>query len=632
MKSRQRKRLPRRPLSYRPKFDHLEDRLQPGSVLTTSLGWSMLGSWFDPLMSNATIPEMTAVSEPSSSFSGLGGVTSPAMPLSFIQEASPTSVSSGTSEAAPVNNSGAVNPAGNDAFWLQAAATQQHFTSSPETLAVAAAASIGTQSVQSAKPTQTSGNVTGGTVTPVPGLQIPGAQSVLHSSPIVSTPLGASTITATSVQSISHTGAGNYIVTPVKPLVGGGGKAAVFSTYSGDVPGGTSTTLSAIDASDDGTVYAAGVQAGAGYIVSYNNAGVLVNAVVVTNGAGDTLQLNGIQVEDFGGANANVYVVANDLTTNGAVILELDAPTLSIIVNEVDLVPPAGGSVTLNGIDLQEQGSQTVSVVVTGSTNDPANPPASVLVAKFNPALATPPIYAVNVTFGMPPVASSGNAIEVDSAGNVYIAGTLNDVPGDNVPLYLSLDNVPAVRWAFTFANPAAGPNGAGTGIEIDNDDPQGAVYVTGTLNNVPGPMGGSIETLLAKGPAATFVPLVYGFRWFIPGGIFSSNGIESNAAGNAFTVGQASDPVGTGPVKDGHITEFGPAGNTIVDFETPGSQNPMSMNPTTGLALEYNHQTQAVCATGWTQAPDFAPLVAAAQPALAGPQDGFVVCGTLPY
>jgi hypothetical protein len=418
---------------------------------------------------------------------------------------------------------------------------------------------------------------------------------------------------------------------------------------------GTITEGRAIDSTDDGHLYVAGIQrdavsgASKGFINTYDATGVAGVSMTFTGPMGEALEVNGIQVEDSGPANANVYVVGDMVDNTGApngkgFILEFDATTLAA-VNAVTLTPPAGGKFKLNGIDLQEgSGGATAAVVVTGSRDDPANPPTQQLLAKYSPALVQTYAIAFNLSIdGVTPLGAPGNAIEVDSTGNIYVAlqlqGVVCSAPcvGGNVPAYEKIDsaNPPNLVWGVFFFNTTAGNLGSGTGIEIANDAAGDKLYVTGNLND-----GTATDLLIARGPAATFPtsPLDYGFSYPPnPGGFITANGVENDvagAAGHAFVVGTFNNPA-VAAANFAHVTEFDATGMIVAaSASVLGTASPTATTNTAGLAIEYNHQTQVVSTTGWTEAPDFNAMPSGTVPSntFAGPRDGWVTSGTLAY
>ena len=148
----------------------------------------------------------------------------------------------------------------------------------------------------------------------------------------------------------------------------------------------------------------------------------------------------------------------------------------------------------------------------------------------------------------------SGQSVEVDSFGNVYITGAfagtvdfdpgpgvenLTSTPGGNVDVFVSkLDASGNYVWARNFAGPSAGANS----VEVDSF---GNVYTTGSFSDTadfdPGP---GVENLTAIRYGDVFVSKLDAsgnYVWAKSfGGFWSDDGAELklDASGNIYTVG----------------------------------------------------------------------------------------------
>jgi hypothetical protein len=396
-------------------------------------------------------------------------------------------------------------------------------------------------------------------------------------------------------------------------VVGKGGAqtpaVTVWSTFSGG-PGFNS--LYSTDATDAGVSYSAGAFGGSG------GARDIMVTVVQPGGAGfirplangDTLGGTAIQVDDNATqGRGNVYVASYDYTLGGSFVEDFD---LNFNWRGGSFLP----GVFIYGLDLGET-SSTAGVYAVGSVLQ-ADGVYDTYFAKFNTLANT--VLQSNYVFwtdGTNHLYSRGAGVEVDSAGNLYYASTYYDAAGNPTAAYLRINAAfTAIDWVYT---PSAG-NSLGTGIEVlrDNVETDGSVYVIGNVIDTASGGPYHSDSLIAKVNAFTGAEVwnyTYGY-WGI--GDYQQFGLETDDAGNAYTVGLA---YLNGSGEFGHLTKFDPGGG-LTNFVTYGSANHSDFSA--GYAVEYNDRTQDVFVAGYTDAADFSPILNAFQPTFGGIGDGF--------
>jgi hypothetical protein len=125
---------------------------------------------------------------------------------------------------------------------------------------------------------------------------------------------------------------------------------------------------------------------------------------------------------------------------------------------------------------------------------------------------------------------------------------------------------------------------------------------------------------------------LNWSVQWSIAGGDFSGNSIAVDSAGNSYVAGAINNPPSPLDI-NGILVEFGPTGDTVVQAQFFGNSG---SNPTpdrgTGVALGSTDPNADVYVAGWTESPDFAPIVNACQPHLAGTRNGWIAKMTQPF
>jgi hypothetical protein len=391
----------------------------------------------------------------------------------------------------------------------------------------------------------------------------------------------------------------------------GGGQTpavTVWSTFSGG-PGFDS--LISTDATDAGVSYSAGAVTVAGVqdimvtVIQPGGAGVIVPLANT-----DTLFGTAIQVDDNAVERGNVYVASYDYTLGGSFVEDFD---LSFNLQGWSFLP----GVFIRGLDLGET-PQTAGVYAVGSVLQ-ADGVSDTYFAKFNTLANT--VLQSNYVFwtgGGSHLNSFGTGVEVDSAGNLYYASTVYDAGFNPSAAYLRI-NAPftAIDWVYT---PSPG-NSFGTGIEVlrDNGGQDGSVYVVGNVIDTASGGPYQSDSLIAKVNAFTGAQVwnvTYGY-W--GGGDYLQFGLETDDAGNAYTVGFA---YVNGYGEFGHLTKFDMNGG-LTNFVTYGSASFSRFSA--GYAVEYNSQAQDVFVAGYTEAADFSPILNAFQPAYGGSGDGFV-------
>jgi hypothetical protein len=404
----------------------------------------------------------------------------------------------------------------------------------------------------------------------------------------------------------------------------------LYSTYLG---GGSVTCARAVDATVAGDAYVAGVTQDPIQGVSDIYVALIPNANPrnVTEGAlslgGDNVEGVGIGLQDTGGHDTAVYVAGNDLDTGNGLVVRLSSD-LTSISDEV-MLP----GVHLNGLSF---GVGTNGVYVTGCMLNQGTGVNDILVAKLDPTnlMNLPPTgretytKVIPLTDGGAPVNNSGNAVEVDAAGNAYVAATFGNADGtDNRPLFLRLNPTgTAVDYMFAFQNPVPGLSGGMFGLEVQNDDPNGALFLTGSLENGHAHPDHN-DMLLARVRAATGQIDQgmgdYAFRYIEENGNgdLSGRGIEVDEAGNAYVVGSIND--GTNPADiDGYLLKVGPTGDRVLDFNDLGGSG-VDRALAVELARDISNQG-GFWVVGWTESSDFQPILNAYQPNLGAQRNGF--------
>jgi len=234
----------------------------------------------------------------------------------------------------------------------------------------------------------------------------------------------------------------------------------------------------------------------------------------------------------------------------------------------------------------------------------------------------------------------AGNAIALDTSGNIYITGTTAsvDFPSSN-PM------VNPYRAVFvTKLNPSGSviytTTLSGTGDSYGQAiavDPSGNAYIAGYTEapdfpTTPGAWqaisGGSIDAFIAKlDPNGNVVYATYAGG---PGNDYGT-GIAVDHSGNAYVSGYtasmnfpttvgAAQPVNHGGAYDAFVLKLNAAGNTAV-YSTllGGSGTDMAQS----IVL---YATGNVCVAGYTSSTDL-PVVAALQPSYGGEGDALIAC-----
>jgi len=233
----------------------------------------------------------------------------------------------------------------------------------------------------------------------------------------------------------------------------------------------------------------------------------------------------------------------------------------------------------------------------TESTNFPTTPSAFQVVAPGSPAsLTLRNAFVTKFTIGGSAFVYSsylgggghdtGRAIDMDSAGNAYVAGdtsstdfpTMNALQprlsGLNDAFVTRLDTSGSVLIYSTYLGGSAGD--AALGIDIDAD---GRAYVVGSTASANFPVARPVQRRLAGGTDAflakiesTGMPLIYS-TYFGGSGDDRGGGIAADAEGNAFVVGTTASmdfPVANpiqasyGGSDDAFVAEICAAGRSI--------------------------------------------------------------------
>jgi hypothetical protein len=267
----------------------------------------------------------------------------------------------------------------------------------------------------------------------------------------------------------------------------------------------------------------------------------------------------------------------------------------------------------------------TDPIFVTSSFIDPMTNQPNLFVASVASDLSSV-LHSATVTFTAGK--SAGHAISVDAANNMYIGGQLALSPTENGALFLRVNaDFMTVAYAFTWNNVVPGSAGAVNGVFVTGTN----FYMTGALNNA-NPTHDHKDLILAKIDTNT-ANVIYGFRWFVQNGDYGGYGESVDAMGNAFCATSINGPPMGGVADiDGDLTEFSPAGNTIVSDQPFGNTG---MNPTLDRDIAVSTVDPIfgqISTAGYTRSPDFDPIQNAAQSTFSGTQDAFVARLTAPF
>jgi hypothetical protein len=235
------------------------------------------------------------------------------------------------------------------------------------------------------------------------------------------------------------------------------------------------------------------------------------------------------------------------------------------------------------------------------------------------------------VTVSFPGSNSIGKAIGTDADGNVYVGGTIALSSTENAALFYRLNaDFASVPYAFYWPNVNPGSAGAINGVVVAGD----AFYMTGAVNDAKTPSTPDHKDLvLAKVDTATGgTGSGYAYYWTVPGGDFGGYDLTVDGAGDAFVPTSVNGPPSAGVVDiDGALVEFSPTGDTIVGSQRFGNLSPTSATVDRALAVSGIDASGTIATAGYTESPDFDPLINANQPVYGGGGDGFVASLTLP-
>lgn len=151
---------------------------------------------------------------------------------------------------------------------------------------------------------------------------------------------------------------------------------------------------------------------------------------------------------------------------------------------------------------------------------------SGVLVGRF--ALDGSAVFAIALTISGSPL--EGNGITTDPEGNSYVIGTRNEQGEDKEVLYFSLDGAAQLRYAYNLLHAGAD---AGLGITLHSTPVDMRILITGTFANETTGTDGFIGGAPAINGVLDDLVLITSDV-----GPVASNGIVTDAAGNAVITG----------------------------------------------------------------------------------------------
>jgi hypothetical protein len=301
----------------------------------------------------------------------------------------------------------------------------------------------------------------------------------------------------------------------------------------------------------------------------------------------------------------------------------------------------AGGEVRLNEPVVYQE-TDGVRHEVAGGYVPSGNQEVGFRIADYDTArpLVIDPVLSYSTYLGND-TDNGGNAIAIDSSGNVYLTGTISPALG-NEHVFVAKFNSSGALSYFTHY----GGNGGDFGGDIAVDS-SGNAYVTGTTTSTDFPTANPFQPAFGGGSTDAFVTKFNssGSAMFYStylGGTSSDfdGGIVVDSSGNAYVMGSTSSinfptanpfdatyggglcggfPLPSYPCSDAFVTKFNPSGSALVYSTYLGGSN--DDVGTGGIAVDPSGN---VYMTGYTKSTNF-PTANPLQPAYAGSTDAFV-------
>jgi len=591
--------------SFRPHVELLENRLQPGSMMTSGLGVPAVGAALTDLDSLDNTADLALTSHQRSLSDD--SLSSGKMAVTLSQAPS----------TAP--HSAAIHPASTS---TPAGSTQAN---SLNQLPVANQQQAASAVARTATQAHTSASFSQAPVT-APGSANVHTQSLTQSRSDNSVTTVAATAQAVAIASVQHapvslTASDLKVVNSGQVHHGAGLQADIYVSYAPALDQGGPNEGHAIGVSSDSVSYATGQTVDVNgqqdvYIESTSQAGA-ANTIVLASASGNNLSGTSIVVTGDS-VSGSLYVVGTSVDPTGATA---NSVFILNVTNDLTTVVAAAGltgingNISANGVALDNSGN----VLVTGQGAN-ASGGNDLYLIQLDPGLAGI-LGGVSFTFTLGD--SSGHAVVADAEGNFEVGGVLtNSGTGENLGLFMQIDSLfSSAPWALAWNNPtpAAGPvGGAVNGVTISQTAAGEYLYMTGTLNGNSGGLDNN-DMILAKVPTATGQPAgdpnAYAWNWGYHGtptdtGDLGGTGIAVDSQGLAYTSASGS---GDTTDYDGFMAQFDPSGSMLIGFIDYGNQTAgtTTTDRALGIAIDSSANPSAYL-TGWTESDV--------------PNDGFVI------
>jgi hypothetical protein len=490
-----------RPRAYSPRFETLENRWQPGSLLTKGLDLAVLGAALDPNALEAADQAGASSLHDALNFD-LGSFGPRHADAGGTIAVAPYQVTHQGTEATSSLTLGSKGSSDLGFLNQGLAAASAHAHPGSHQRGAGAVSASGTGGVQSAGQAQ-QGTQSGLTATPTP------IQPSAAVTPQVVTPVSAQ---PANVQVVALPGQSNGSHPPITAL-----SASFFAgtDANGNPLPGEATLYHVVQTPDDSTVYAVGwlTDPNTGNLdltvaEMTSNLQTLIGAVVLPSPNGGNSKGFGIDLDSSG--NVLVSGTAIDVNGNqGGLIASIGGDLTNPTLNWAFLF---NGPATIMGIkDAPDLSLGANAVYFTGSLTDGAGT-KNILIGETDEAgnIQFASVFPFADAFG-DPLPSVGNAIGVDpNTGNIDVAGAIGDPTGVNGsdPAFFQAAPAGASLSAQLFADP-----GAFTGVQVDA---AGNAYYAGYIfaPDVTGAAVNSVLVAKVNADGATLSPDYGGNAW----------------------------------------------------------------------------------------------------------------------
>ncbi len=394
-----------------------------------------------------------------------------------------------------------------------------------------------------------------------------------------------------------------------------GGKATIYNTYGGTVNFDENLAVASGKGPNLGKAYAVGHEGLDGSVRSYLPNGACEFSLTVTGPSS-------VEVRDVATNNNGIYVAGAIGGGNvGAFILRLDSTLM--VVGQVNLAPPPGGLLSLNGIGISPNAGLP-DVFATGLILDPSIHVNAVGFATSYDSTLTVLRYSTTFSFGG---VNEGFSIDADRGRNAYIGARFVTLAGAfNATLRINSGGL-ASPWGVTFPSPGH-PDEAMHGVRVLGGTSSAAgLYAAGLVgSSTPG-----VENLIiAKlDPATGSIAGPNYYAWVYSFGALSRSGwdIAVDRVGNAYVAGRT----GTPSDFDAFATKIDPTGAVPLASTFLGA--PGFDDRGTGIDIETAAPSADVFMAGTTNTPSaqMIPPPLGCDITWNGLNDGFVAGYTQP-